>query len=81
MLVNKALVQRTVSAKLVRDEKLRKKTKLDILIGKYVLIRDESLRKFKLNWFRLYKVILAALIGTYGLQDYYSSVLRSLINR
>ena len=67
MLVNKALVQRAVSVKLVRDEKLRKKTKLDIPVGKYVLIRDESLRKFKPNWFGLYKVILAALIGTYGL--------------
>jgi len=67
MLINKALVQRTVSIKLIRDEKLRKKTKPDIPIGKYVLIRDEFLRKFKPNWFGLYKVILTALINTYGL--------------
>jgi len=67
MLTNKALVQRTVFTKLVRDEKLRKKTKPDIPVGKYVFIRDESLRKFKPNWFRPYKVILTALIGTYGL--------------
>ena len=49
ILINKALVQRAVFIKLVRDEKLYKKIKPDILIGKYVLIRDESLRKFKLN--------------------------------
>ena len=67
MLINKALVQRAVSTKLVRDEKLRKKTKPDIPVGKYVLIRDESLKKFKPNWFGLYKVILTALISTYGL--------------
>ena len=49
MLINKALVQYTVSAKLVRDKKLRKKTKPDIPIRKYIFIRDESLRKFKPN--------------------------------
>jgi hypothetical protein len=43
MLANKALIQHAVSAKLVRDEKLRKKTKPDILVGRYMLIRDESL--------------------------------------
>ena len=67
ILINKALVQRAVFIKLVRDEKLYKKIKPDILIGKYVLIRDESLKKFKLNWFGLYKVIFTALINTYGL--------------
>ena len=53
--------------KLVRDEKLYKKIKPDIPIRKYILIQDKSLRKFKLNWFGPYKVILTALISIYRL--------------
>ena len=75
---NKALVERAIKARIVRDQILKKDE--DIPVGTYVLVRDESPLKFKSKWFGPYKVVLAAPIGTYALQDAYGKVLKSLIH-
>jgi hypothetical protein len=44
------------------------------------MVREEAHRKFGSNRLGPYKVILAALIGTYGLQDCHGSILRNPIH-
>ncbi len=75
---NKLLVERAIRAGLVRDQVLKKDP--DIPVGTFVLVRDESPRKFKPKWFGPYKVVLAAPIGTYALQDAHENILKSLIH-
>ena len=65
LVYNKALVERAIKARIVRDQILKKDE--DIPIGTYILMRDESPLKFKSKWFSPYKVILTILIRTYTL--------------
>lgn len=75
---NKQLVERAMRVGLVQDRLCKKQA--DIPVGSYVLVRDESPRKFRPKWFGPYKVALAAPIGTYALQDCHGNVLKSLIH-
>jgi hypothetical protein len=78
MSANRLLVERAIRAGLVRDQVLKRDP--DIPVGNFVLVRDESPRKFKPKWFGPYKVALAAPIGTYALQDAHGNVLKFLIH-
>ena len=75
---NKALVEKALKAQLVRDELCKSDPPLDP--GTYVLVRDENPRKLRPKWFGPYKVIMAATIGTYALEDCKGRVVRSLIH-
>ena len=75
---NHELVEKAIRAGLVRDENL--KTRADIPVGSYVLVREEAPLKFRPKWFGPYKVIMSAPIGTYALQDCHGRVVRSLIH-
>ena len=79
MNANKKLVEAAIWASLVQDKQFAPKP--DIKVGTYVLVRDENLQKFCLKWYGLYKVIIAAPIGTYALEDCYKKVVKSLIHR
>lgn len=75
---NKKLVESAIKASLIRDE--QSNIKPAIKVGTYVLIRDESPRKFRSKWYGPYKVIKAAPIGTYALEDCHEKIVRSLIH-
>jgi hypothetical protein len=75
---NKKLVEAAIRASLVRDEQFAPKP--DVKVGTYVLIRDESPRKFRSKWYGPYKVIMAAPIGTYALEDCHKKIVKSLIH-
>ena len=75
---NGSLVKKALEAQLVREEKFKV---LDpIPVGSYVLVRDESAKKFRPKWYGPYKVIMTAPVGTYALQDCHGQVIRSLIH-
>ncbi len=75
---NKKLVEAAIRASLVRDEQFAPKP--DIKVGTYVLVRDENPRKFRSKWYGPYKVIMAAPIGTYALEDCHNKVVKNLIH-
>ena len=75
---NKALVEKAMRVGLVRDEYF--KSLSAIPVGKFVLVRDESPTKFRPKWFGPYRIIMAAPIGTYALQDCHNNIVRSLIH-
>jgi hypothetical protein len=75
---NRLLVEKAIKVGLVKDQLLTKDH--DILVGTYVLIRDEAPLKFRPKWFGPYKVVLAAPIGTYALQDAHGKIVKSLIH-
>jgi hypothetical protein len=75
---NKKLVEAAIRVSLVRDEQFAPKA--DIKVGTYVLVRDENPRKFRSTWYGPYKVIMAAPIGTYALQDCHSKIIKNLIH-
>ena len=70
---NRILVDKANKVRLVRDEQML----IDppIPMGKYVLVRDETARKLQPKWFGPYKVIMAAPIGTYALEDYHGCII------
>ncbi|OBT84925.1 hypothetical protein VE02_06636 [Pseudogymnoascus sp. 03VT05] len=76
---NKKLVEAAIRASLVQDEQFALKP--DIKVRTYVLVQDENPRKFRSKWYGPYKVIMAALIRTYALEDCHNKVVRSLIHR
>jgi hypothetical protein len=57
IVANKELVQKAIRTALVRDQQMLKKDKTTILVGSYVMAREEAHRKFGSNWFGPYKVI------------------------
>lgn len=78
MNANKKLVEAAIRASLIRDEQFAPKP--DIKVGTYVLVRDKNPRKFRSKWYGPYKVIMAAPIGTYALEDCHKKVVKSLIH-
>ncbi|KFY91855.1 hypothetical protein V498_05289, partial [Pseudogymnoascus sp. VKM F-4517 (FW-2822)] len=75
---NRKLVEAAIRASLVRDEQYAPKP--GIKVGTYVLVRDENPRKFRPKWYGPYKVLMAAPIGTYALEDCHNKVVKSLIH-
>jgi hypothetical protein len=75
---NKELVEKAIRAKLVKDHGTS--TKPDIPVGSYVLVRDEAARKLRPKWYGPYRIVMAAPIGTYALEDKDGRIVRSLIH-
>jgi hypothetical protein len=74
---NELLLARAIRTKRVRDSTV---TKLSFKKGDWVLVRNESGKKFESKWFGLYRVLSSYLLGTYALEELSGRVLRSLIN-
>lgn len=75
---NRLLVENALKARLVREDKVPQAA--EIPVGTYVVVRDESARKLKPTWFGPYKVVLAAPIGTYALEDKDGRITRNLVH-
>jgi hypothetical protein len=75
---NRAIVEKAIKAKLVRDEHFRVPNELEV--GDHVLVRDPNKGKFKPRAFGPYKIVMSSPLGTYALQDTNGRVVESLIN-
>ena len=74
---NELLLNRAIRTNKVRDSLV---TKTSFQPGDWVLIRNESGKKFESKWFGPYKVIQSHPLGTYALSEPNGHVLRYLVN-
>jgi hypothetical protein len=74
---NELLLARAIRTKRVRDSTV---TKSSFKKGDWVLVRNESGKKFESKWFGPYRVLSSHPLGTYALEEPSGRVLRSLIN-
>jgi hypothetical protein len=74
---NELLLARAIRTKRIRDSAV---TKTSFKKGDWVLVRNESGKKFESKWFGPYRVLSSHPLGTYALEEPSGRVLRSLIN-
>jgi transposase InsO family protein len=74
---NELLLARAIRTKRVRDELVTKKS---FQPNDWVLIRNESGKKFESKWFGPYRVLQSHPLGTYALSEPNGHVLRTLVN-
>jgi hypothetical protein len=74
---NELLLARAIRTKRIRDSVV---TKTSFKKGDWVLIRNESGKKFESKWFGPYRVLSSYPLGIYALEEPSGRVLRSLIN-
>lgn len=74
---NELLLNRAIRTNRIRDSMV---TKTSFQEGSWVLVRNESGKKFESKWFGPYRVIQAHPLGTYALEEPSGRVLRNLVN-
>ena len=74
---NELLLNRAIKMGRIRDSKV---TKTSFQEDDWVLIRNESGKKFESKWFGPYRVLAAHALGTYALAEPSGRVLRNLVN-